>query len=355
VRRLVAPLGSSLGVPLVALLFSFGLGAVLIAVIGRNPVEVYGELLRGTLGSPYGLGQVLFKATPLIFTGLACALAFRAGLFNVGAEGQLYVGAFAAAWTGFTFTGLPAGALVPACFAASALAGGAWGAVPGYLKARFGAHEVINTIMLNFVAVALTGYFVAHVFVVPESMHTPEIAAAAQVWRLERFLPEFTGSPVNVTFFAALVAALGCGFYLWRTRAGYEMRVVGFSASAAECAGVRTGPATVKAMAISGALAGLAGTNFVLGYKHYFESGFSNGLGFMGLAVALLGRSHPVGVVLAALLFGVLSHGALVINTMVPKELLEILQAVVILSVVISGNVFQDWVRARSKARVGTV
>jgi simple sugar transport system permease protein len=345
---------SSVGVPLVALAFSFALGAVLIAVIGRDPAEVYAELLRGTLGSPYGLGQVLFKATPLIFTGLACALAFRAGLFNIGAEGQLYMGAFGAAWAGFTFTGLPPVLLVPLCFAAAALAGGAWGAVPGYLKARFGAHEVINTIMLNFVAVALTGYFVAHVYVVAESMHTPEIAPAAQVWRLERVLKFFAGSPVNVTFCVALAAAAGYGWFLWRTRAGYELRVAGLSPTAAECAGVPTGAATVRAMALSGALAGLAGTNFVLGYKHYFESNFSNGLGFMGLAVALLGRNHPVGVVLAALLFGLLSHGALVINTLVPKELLEIIQAVVILSVIVSGNVFQDWVRAGSKARVGT-
>jgi ABC-type uncharacterized transport system permease subunit len=348
VRRL-----SPLGVPLVALAFSFGLGAVLIALIGRNPLEVYGELLGGTLGSPYGLGQVLFKATPLILTGLSCALGFRAGLFNIGAEGQLYVGAFATAWTGFTFPGLPAVLLVPLCFAAAALAGGVWGAVPGYLKARFGAHEVINTIMLNFVAVALTGYFVAHVYVVAESMHTPEIAPAAWVWRLDHFGTFFAGSPVNLTFFVALAAAAAYGFFLWRTRAGFEMRAVGLSPTAAECAGVRTGRVTVQAMALSGALAGLAGTNFVLGYKHYFESGFSNGLGFMGLAVALLGRGDPVGVVLAALLFGVLSHGALVINTMVPKELLEVLQAVVILSVIVSGNVFQDIVRARSKARVG--
>ncbi|MBI5838196.1 MAG: ABC transporter permease [Candidatus Eisenbacteria bacterium] len=345
--------GASFAVPLVALAFSFALGAVLIAAIGRDPLLVYGTLVRDTLGNPYGIGQVLFKATPLVFTGLACALGFRAGLFNIGAEGQLYAGAFAAAWTGFTFPGLPSVVLVPLCFAAAALAGAAWGAVPGYLKARFGAHEVINTIMLNFVAVALTGYFVAHVYVVAESMHTPEIAPAARVWRLERLLPALAGSPVNVTFFAALAAALAVGFFLWRTRAGYELRVGGWSASAAEYAGVRGGAATVGAMALSGALAGLAGTNFVLGYKHYFETNFSNGLGFMGLAVALLGRNHPAGVVAAALLFGALSHGALVINTLVPKELLEILQAVVILSVVVTSNVFEDLVRRRRKARVG--
>ncbi|HVP39674.1 MAG TPA: ABC transporter permease [Candidatus Saccharimonadales bacterium] len=343
----------SVGVPLVALAFSFALGAALVAAIGRNPGEVYAELLRGTLGTPYGIGQVLFKATPLIFTGLACALAFRAGLFNIGAEGQLYVGAFATAWAGLTFPGLPAVLLVPLCLAAGALAGAAWGAVPGYLKARFGAHEVINTIMLNFVAIALTGYFVAHVYVVAESMHTPEIAPAARLWRLERFLPALAGSPVNVTFLLALACAAACGFFLWRTRAGYELRVAGLSATAAEYAGVRAGPATVGAMALSGALAGLGGSNFVMGYKHYFETGFSNGIGFMGLAVALLGRNHPAGVVLAALLFGVLSHGALVINTLVPKELVEIIQAVVILSVIVSSNVFQDLVRVRRKARVG--
>jgi len=342
----------ALGVPACALALSFAAGAVFIAAIGRNPAEVYVELFRGTLGNAYGIGQVLFKATLLIFTGLSCALGFRCGLFNIGAEGQLYVGAFATAWVGFTFPGLPAWALVPLCFLAGAAAGGAWGAIPGWLKARFGAHEVINTIMLNFIAIALTGYLVSQVFVVPETVHTPEIGAGARVGRLDRWIPALAGSPANETFFLALAAAALCGIFLWKTRAGYQLRVAGFNLTAARFAGIPTGATVVSTMALCGALAGLGGANFVLGYKHYFETGFSSGLGFMGLAVALLGRNHPAGVVLAALLFGALSHGALVINTMVPKELVDILQAVVILTVFITGNVFQDFLAARMKAKV---
>ncbi len=344
-------LPQALAVPLLALGFSLLVGAVFVLAIGRDPVAVYAELLRGTLGSPYGVGQVLFKATPLIFTGLACALAFRAGLVNIGAEGQLYVGAFATAWAGFTFRGAPALVLAPACILAGALAGAAWGAVPGILKARFGSHEVINTIMLNFVAIALTGYMVSNVFVVPETVHTPEIAAAARLPRFEAFMPFFGGSPVNVSFLLALAAAAGYALLMNRTRLGYELRVVGHSAGAGEYAGIRTGPAVITAMALSGALAGMVGSNFVLGYKHYFEGGFSAGIGFMGLAVALLAQGSAVGVVLAALFFGMLSHGALVINTMVPKELVEILQATVIASVIVSSNVVQDYARRRARER----
>ncbi len=333
----------SVMVPALALLLAFGCGAVLIAGLGRSPLEVYGELLRGTLGNPYGVGQVLFKATPLILTGLACALGFRAGLFNIGAEGQMQVGAFGAAWAGFAFTGTPAWLHVPLCLLAAALAGGIWGAVPGVLKARFGSHEVINTIMLNFVALALTSYGVSHVFVVPQTLHTPEIAPTAVVFRLDQFLPSLSGSPVNATLFLALGACAWYGWFLWSTRAGFELRAAGWNASAAANAGIASGPVVVGALALSGALAGLAGTNFVLGYKHYFESGFSSGIGFMGLAVALLGRSHPVGVILAGLLFGLLSQGGLVINTLVPKELVEVLQGLVILSVVVSGQLWKEW------------
>jgi len=343
---------AGLAVPLMALAAAFALGGVLIAAVGKNPLEVYGELVRGTLGTPYGIGQVLFKATPLIFTGLSCALAFRAGLFNIGAEGQLYVGAFATAWVGFTFPGLPPVILVPLCFLAGALGGAAWGAVPGYLKARFGAHEVINTIMLNFVALALTSYLVSDVFVVPQTVHTPEIAPAAQLPRFEQFLPFFAGSPVNVTFVLALLACGLYAFFLARTRLGYELRVAGFNPAAAHCAGIATGRATVTAMALSGALAGLVGSNFVLGYKHYFETGFSNGMGYMGLAVALLGRGSAKGVILSALLFGALSQGGLVVNTMVPKEIVEIVQAAVIVAVIVSSTLVQDFLKAKLKSRL---
>ncbi|UCF78643.1 MAG: ABC transporter permease [Candidatus Eiseniibacteriota bacterium] len=346
-------LAGVIGVPAVAIAAAFAAGAVFILAIGESPVSVYGRLFSGTFGNFYGLGQVLFKATPLIFTGLSVALAFKAGLFNIGAEGQLYIGTFAVAWVGFTLSGLPGVLLVPLCVLAGAAGGALWGAVPGYLKSRFGAHEVINTIMLNFVAIALTGYFVTHVYFVPETVHTQRIAAQAQIPRLEQFWPVFKGSPVNVSLFLALGIAVAVYFFLWRTRFGFELRALGLNPAAAEYGGISVGAGTVLAMTLSGALAGLVGVDFVMGYKYYYEGGFSSGLGFMGIAVALLGRNHPLGVVLAAFLFGALSYGGLVINAVVPKELVEILQGIVILVVIAGTNVFGQLAASFKRGRPG--
>jgi len=316
--------------PLLALLLAFAIGALFIAAIGENPLEIYGLMLQGTLGSGYGIGMTLFKATPLVFTGLAVALGFRAGLFNIGVEGQLYLGAFAAAMTGTWLAHLPAPVLLPLCVLAAALAGGAWAAIPGALKARFGAHEVINTIMLNFIAFAIVSFFGRWVFQTA-TVRTAEIGPGAQLARLSDFAPALRGSPANLSLLIALVVAALTGVLLFRTRLGYELRAVGLNAPAAEYGGVRLGRAQLVAMVLSGAIAGLGGTNFVLGYKHFFELGFSGGVGFLGIAVALVGRNHPVGIVLAALVFGVLSHGGLAINQRVPKEFVEILEAIVIL------------------------
>jgi simple sugar transport system permease protein len=275
------------------------------------------------------------------------ALAFRAGLFNVGAAGQMYLGGFAAALVA-GHAALPAPLLLPAATLAAALAGAAWGALPGALKARFGAHEVINTIMLNFIAFALVSWWGRTLFV-PATVRTREIAPAAWVPRLDVLLPALKGSPANLTLLLALALAAALGVLLFRTRAGYELRVLGLSPGAAEYAGVRTGAAQVRAFALSGALAGLGGTSFVLGYKHWFEQDFTAGAGFMGIAVALIGRSHPAGVVLAALFFGALAYGGLVVNQRVPSDLVNVLRALVILCAISSHALFSRWAR-RSRA-----
>jgi len=322
-----------LAAPLGAIAIALAAGAALIAAAGESPLEIYALMLRETLGTGYGLGQTLFKATPLICTGLAVALGFRAGLFNIGAEGQLVVAAFAAALVGVAGRALPATVLLPACIATAALAGAAWAAIPGVLKARFGAHEVINTIMLNFVAFALVAWLGRGLFVAA-TVHTAEIGPGAVLPRLGGLIAPLRGSPANVAILLALVAAVLVGFLLFRTRLGYELRALGFNAPAAEYGGVSIGRAQVTAMALSGALAGLGGLNFVLGYKHFFELGFSDGVGYMGIAVALVGRNHPLGVVLAALFFGALSYGGLAVNQRVSKEIVDILQAIVILAAI---------------------
>ena len=319
--------------PLVAILIALVVGDVLIIAFGQQPGEVYKLLLEGTWGNAYGFGQVLYKATTLIFTGLAVAVGLRAGLFNIGAESQLAAGGFAAALVGLAMpAALPGLLVVLLCIAAAAAGGGLVGAVPGVLKAKFGAHEVIVTIMLNFVVLAILNYVVAEHLHVPETLHTPGIQNGA-LPRLSSTIPGFHGSAANLSLLIAIIVSIVVGFYLFRMRGGYELRAVGLQPEAAEYGGVQVPRMWIKAMILSGAVAGLGGINYVLGYKGYYEEGFAGGAGFLGIAVALVGRNHPAGVVLAAIFFATLSQGGLAIHALVPKQFVEVLQGVVIISV----------------------
>ena len=321
--------------PALALGIALVVGDLLILSFGQSPGTVFAMLLEGTWGNPYGLGQTLYKATTLIVTGLAVAIPLRAGLFNIGAESQLAAGGFGAALMGLV---LPAGVPWPVaalvCTLAAMLCGGMVGALPGALKARFGASEVIVTIMLNFIVLAFLNWIVASHLHVPESLHTPEIRSG-MVPRFADFSVMFRGSAVNLTLVGALAVAAMAWWFLFRTRAGYELRAVGLQAEAAETGGVRLARVWFGSLAIGGALAGLGGVNYVLGYKHYYEEGFGSGAGFLGIAVALVGRNHPVGVIFAALLFATLSQGGLAVNAVVPKQMMDVLQAVVILAVAV--------------------
>ncbi len=316
----------------VALLVALAAGSVLILIFGQSPAQVYGVLISSTWGDSYGFGQMLFKSTPLILTGLSVALAFRAGLFNIGCEGQLLVGSFACALVGSALPeSMPAILAVPLAIMAAALAGGALGAIPGALRAYTGSHEVINTIMLNFIAGAAVLWAGNRFFFVEETTHTTEVSSST-------WLPSLGlgASAANWSFVLALFVAVFFWFLMDRSRRGFELRALGLSPGAAENAGIDVKRSIVIAMTLSGAIAGLVGANYVLGYKHYFEDGMGRGMGFMGIAVALLGRNNPVGIVLAALLFGTLAHGGLAVNAFVPKELIEVLQAVIILAVAIT-------------------
>jgi ABC-type uncharacterized transport system permease subunit len=348
--------------PLVAVAASFLVGGLVVTAIGENPFRIYSILFRGAFGSVDAIGFVLFNAVPLIFTGLAVAFAFRAGLFNIGGEGQLYMGAFLCALAGLWLGGLPALLLVPIMIAASALGGALWAAVPGLLKARFGVHEVINTIMMNFIAVGLTSYFVVNMLREPGQMtpQTTEIAAAGHLPRLAGALsrvgiPLPSANPLNLSIVIALAAVWLSWYILYRTTLGYEIRAVGMNSQAAEYAGINVGRTIVAAMVISGSFAGLVATNEVMGFRHRFLDNFSSGLGFMGIAVALLGKNTPIGVLLAALLFGVLNTGALEIDvfTDVPRELILVLQAITIILVVVGNEVFARRAAAREAATRG--
>ena len=322
--------------PVVALLGALIAGDLLILAVGQSPAAVYRLLLDGTWGNWYGFGQVLYKTTTLIATGLAVSVGLRAGLFNIGAEGQLAAGGFAAAVAGLVLpAGTPAAIALLLCAAAAMIAGGAVGWVPGALRARFGAHEVITTIMLNFIVLALLNWVIVAHLRIPETLHTPPVRAGAMP-RLADAWAAFHGSAANFTLVILVAAAAWAWWFLFRTRSGYDLRAVGMQPPAAEAGGVRVSATWMRALTISGALAGLGGINFVLGYKHYYEEGFAGGAGFLGIAVALVGRNHPAGVVLAALFFATLSQGGLAVNALVPKQLVEVLQGVIILAVAAS-------------------
>jgi len=353
--------------PIIAIVGALFIGSIVILLMGEDPIQVYKMMFGLAIGNRDGWGNVLFRATPLIFTGLAVAFAFRCGLFNIGGEGQVYVGTFLAALVGFTFTNLPAILMIPLTIAASALGGALWAALPGFLKAKKGIHEVIITIMMNWIATSLT-FYLALLYKAPptEEMrqaglpqmipHTSEIAETARLPRIASMLSKINISfpshnPLNVSFFIAVLAAVLVYYILWKTSLGYEIRAVGYNSAAAEYAGISIPKNILLAMMISGALAGLVGTNEIMGYKFRWRQELFLGLGFNGIAVALLGKNHPLGVVLAAILFGTLSYGGALVNIFtagkIPRELIMVIQAVIVILVVISDEIIKRLILRR--------
>jgi simple sugar transport system permease protein len=312
-----------------AVLAAMLVASLLIVIYGQSPLRVYALMSARTFGDAYGFGQALFRATPLVCTGLAVAFAYRAGLFNIGAEGQLLAGSLAAALVGAALpAATPALVAVPACVLAAAAGGGALGFLPGALKARFGAHEVITTMMLNFVVSAFVLWLgKSHVFVA-HTVHTAPVVAGARLGNLG-----LGGSAASWALVLAVLLAVAAHGFLARTRLGFELVALGRGAPAAEAAGISAARTVTWVMTASGAFAGLAATATVMGYKGYHEEGLGSGAGFMGIAVALLARAHPLGVVSAALAMGFLAQGALAASALVPKEILDVLQAVIVLAV----------------------
>lgn len=310
---------------------------VLVWSYGGSPSDMAALLVEGTWGTSYGAGQVLFKATPLLFTGLAVDLALRAGLFNIGAEGQLAVASLAAGVVGSRLpAGTPAFVALPATLAAAMTAGAAWAAVPALLKGRFGAHEVISTIMMNRVAEGVVGLLVASGLALTGTVRTADVVPGARVPRLDALFPAFRGSAASFAVVLAIVATALVTLAHRRTRVGREMGLIGMNPKAMSAEKVPVTRRLEQALIASGAIAGAASLGTVLGYKGYFEEGLGAGAGFGGVAVALLGRGRLGGLVLAALLFGTLQQGGLALNAHVPKELMEVLQGVVICAVALA-------------------
>jgi simple sugar transport system permease protein len=324
--------------PILALALGLALGLSVTWIAGENPWHVLGILAKSAFGSGYDLGMSLFYATPLVFTGLSVAFAFHAGLFNIGAEGQLTLGALAAAAVGALWPGVPWPLAPVVALVAALLAGTVWGAIPGWLRARRGSHEVINTIMLNFIAAGLASYVALYLLKNPDSQN-PETRPIGMGYKLGLW-SMFGGAPVSAALPLAIGAAGVVWLVLWRTALGFEIRAVGQSESAARAAGIDAAKIRITALAVAGGLAGLVGVGEVLGNAGKFKVGFSPEYGFMGIAVALLGRNHPLGVLAAAFLFGALHKGTADLDLEtehVTRELSLVLQALIIISVSAEG------------------
>lgn len=318
----------SLKKPIISVGLAVLVGGIIILLSGENPVEIYTILLKGALADKSSILNTLFTATPLILSGLACIVAFRADIFNIGVEGQIYIGAFASAFVGFTFTDLPSFIIIPLCFLAGIIGGGIWGAIPGILKGYFGVNELVVTIMLNHVATLLTGYLVTHPFR-GEGLGYAASSKISESAFLPRFIPT---SQLHFGFIIALIMVIIVYFYFKRTSLGLESHVIGWNSLFAESAGMDVPSKTFLIMVISGAIAGVAGTGEVLGVHHRFAQGFSPGYGFDGITIALLAQNNPIGVLLAALFFAVLRSGSSMMEMMtdVPSDIIKILQAIII-------------------------
>jgi ABC-type uncharacterized transport system permease subunit len=347
--------------PLLAIGFGALVTAAIMLAIGRDPIEVYSTMVRFSLTRADSVAAILFKATPLLFSGLAVALSFRANVWNIGVEGQYYIGAFAASYVGFTVRGLAAVIHVPLAVLAAVAAGALWAFVPIALKLRRGAHEVITTIMMNYIAGAVVLYLLADVFRDPTQAGTPRVRTplfeeSARVPplgpllnRLGAGIPEH--SALNWFLPLGLLLCVAAWVWLARTRFGYEVRATALNPDAAEAAGVSLNRVRFVMFVASGAVAGVVGLSDILGFFGYFDIDFPKGLGFLGISVALLARNNPLGIIPSALLFGFLDRGAQGVQVFagVPREVITILQAVIILAIVVGYELLTRYVRVQRK------
>ena len=328
-------------VPLINIALAFVTVGIIVRIIGADPFHALRLLVVGALGSSESIGYTLYYATNFIFTGLAVAVAFHGGLFNIGGEGQAYIGGLGCGLAVLALDRyLPAWALIPIAIAASALFGAAWAAVPAWLQAWRGSHIVITTIMFNFVASALMVYLMVNVLIAPGSM-TPQsrtFAASGKLPAVHDLLRGlgFTVGPsaLNLSIVLALLCCVGVWVFLWHTPGGYALRTMGHNPQAAVYAGTDLRRMTMVAMCLSGALAGFVGVNELLGVHQRIVLDFPAGYGFAGIAVALMGRNHPLGIVLAALLFGALQQGGTELSFEIPtitREMVVVIQGLVIL------------------------
>ncbi|MEP7452956.1 ABC transporter permease [Phyllobacterium sp. SB3] len=327
--------------PLINLIVAFFVAGLVVLLVGESPIEAAVLMVKGAFGSGDGVGYTLYYATNFIFTGLCVAVAFHCGLFNIGGEGQAYIGGLGVAFIGLGLGDtLPWWVVFPLAIIASGIAGALWALIPAWLQARRGSHVVITTIMFNFIAASIMVYIVVQILK-PMNIQSPEtrvFGAGGQLpslgWLLNSVGLNMRSAPLNLSFLIALVAAFLVWVLIWRTKLGYEIRTMGFSPKAARYAGISELRIIIITMMISGALAGMMALNPIMGAQHRLQLDFVAGAGFVGIAVALMGRSHPVGIVLAAILFGMLYQGGAEIAFDMPnisRDMIVIIQGLVIL------------------------
>jgi len=322
-------------VPFAAIVGGLAVGAVIIILSSLSdgsvdlvlPLQAYANLAEGAFGSVRGLVFTLNSAAPLILGGMAVGLGFKAGLFNIGAQGQFLMGGLGSAAVGASLAGAPVVIAVPAAILAGALIGAAWGFIPGALKAWTGAHEVVTTIMLNFIAAALLGYLVTG----PLEAAGFSFSRTAPLGNAE--LPTFFGTSLHLGVFIAFGLVPVVWWLLWRSTLGFEIRTVGANPDAARYAGMRPAFLTILTMSLCGLLAGLAGAGQILGISHFMAASYGTSIGFDAISVALLGRAHPVGIMLAGLLFGAMRAGSglMQIEAGIPVEIIDVIQAAILL------------------------
>ena len=342
--------------PFASVIIALLIGSLFILASGHSPLLAFGALFQGSFGSQRAIGETLLRSTPLIFTGLALAYGFRSGLFNIGAEGQLYLGGLAAAFVGLMVGGLPWLVAVPIVLVASAAAGAAWAFIPGLMKARIGANEVITTMMFSYIGRYLVSYLVVGPLSDKSGIpQTAQLPPSSILPRLNTFLPFLQPTRAHAGVLIAVVIAVVVWLVLKYTTLGYEARAVGFNPLASQAGGISVSSTIVKSLCISGALAGVAGAVEVMGvYGRLFDT-FSSGFGFTGIAVALLAKNNPLGVIAAAILFGALSAGAgtMQLEANVSQKVISIIQAIIIF--LVAAETIVTWLVDRSRKRKAVV
>ena len=322
--------------PVLNLLLALIVFSIFVVLIGQNPFQALAIMINGAFGYGEGVGFTLHFATSFVFTGLAVAVAAHAGLFNIGGEGQAYVASLGAIAAGFLLDHTVWWLVLPVAILASMIVGAVWAFIPGYLQAKRGSHVVITTIMFNFIASSLMAYLLVYVLK-PMGVREPSTAnvvAAGKIPQLRQFFPWFGGAPLNMTVIFAILALIGVYVLVWRTKFGYALRTMGHSPTASLYAGISNSRMIILVMMISGALAGMVAVNEVLGVQSRIVIDVTAGYGFVGIAVALMGRNHPIGIALAAILFGALYQGGLDLQFYMPaitRDMIVVIQALVIM------------------------